>query len=377
MPLEFNFLPFNPEKPGPTGPTGFDTGPTGATGPTGDTGLQGPVGVTGATSPSTGPTGSQGLQGPTGPTGTTGATGVTGPTGSTGTFGPQGPDGPTGNTGPTGVTGPTGDEPTGDTGPRGDTGPTGPTGPSFVTPTGATGPTGDTGVGATGDSGPGIEGPVGPTGPTGIEGGLNATLGVTTYWPTSQFPVNGLYNSGQNKRFGVLWSSRLGGGLMGPVMTDSLASYPGGETSRPDYMGTLGLVTTTILGEPWRWMIARTNVASNPMVMQVYLPVPDGASNVSAVRIHTQVVLSTFVTSNNSLTLRYDPLNGGSTSSFSRIGIGGNDGSPVQINLGGSIANPSVNHFIKIELEQNLAAGEGAGPFICQWTRLAVTWSMV
>lgn len=382
--VEFAFVPFTGQQAtGPTGPTGFVAGPTGDTGPTGVTGPTG----------GTGPTGSQGATGPTGTPGPTGGTGPTGRTGPTGSVGPLGPTGPTGNTGgqgglgtagqqgptgPTGTTGATG--PTGDTGPVGQQGPLGAPGPTGTT--GATGPTGPTGDAVTGPQGPTgtLTGPTGDTGPTGPTGpdGSGVTPGTVIYVPTSAFPVNGGFGSGQRKVFPVHWGSKYGGGLMGPVNIDSEPAYPGGVAYSPDFLGTSGVGTLTIGGLTFPYMTCSNRVSFNTVSLQLSIPVPPLATAVTAVQIHTQVSGSTLLTSNNSISLTYDPLNGNPTASGNRGGINSDDGSPVVLACTGPFGAPSAGHHVTINIGQTLGVGEGptpAGPFVVLYTRLLITWA--
>jgi hypothetical protein len=206
-------------------------------------------------------------------------------------------------------------------------------------------------------------------------------LGETVYSPTCAFPVNGSYNTTttQNRVFGVYWGSRFGGGICGPINTDSQDNpYPGGVYYAPEYLGTSGVGTLTLSGLQYPYMICSTRVAFNTVQMPMWLPVPSGATAISQIQVYTQVAGSTLITSNSSLTLLYNPLNGGASKSANRTGIGSNDGSPVAITIAGPIAAPTPGHHIRVELQQNFGVGEGGtptGPYRVAWLRLAITWA--
>jgi hypothetical protein len=308
-------------------------GPTGPTGPRGPTGLKGPHG----TGPA-GPTGI-GITGPTGPTGPTGDPGAaTGPTGAVGGIGGTGE---TGLTGATGETGPTG------------TGTTGPTGP--------TGAVGGTGIGATGP-----DGPTGPTGPP---------LGLTIYEPTiSPHIISG--NPNTNELQAIFWGSRLGGSMLGYSSTSPAVV----NSNRPEWWNVE--LNKSINGSATRHnvMYVSATISTFSVHMRLLLPVPPGATGISAMSIDTNISGSTFLASGSSLNFVYQPLNGGAQSNIARTGIGSNDpvGVYTTMSIPGPFAPPTPGHFFHVYLSQFLGAGEGpapAGPFRVNWARLSITWT--
>lgn len=202
-------------------------------------------------------------------------------------------------------------------------------------------------------------------------------MGEVIYSPTSQFPVNGAYNGAENKVFGVMWSSRFGGGMCGPIQVDSQAVYPGGIQYFPDKLGTSGVFFMPLGGVSYPTMFCSTRAFNTTINLPMYAPVPPGATAITAINVQTQVAASALLTSNNSLGLFYDPLNGGATSLGTRAGISANDGVPIVLSVPGAFAAPTPGHVVKIEFRQVLGAGENptpGGPFGCFWARLAITW---
>jgi hypothetical protein len=193
--------------------------------------------------------------------------------------------------------------------------------------------------------------------------------------------VNGAYVTAQRKVFGVHWGSRFGGGVCGPVNIDSDASYPGGVQYAPDSLGTLGAAAASIGGLTFPWMTSTTRFTFNTVQMPMFLPVPPGATAITAIQVHTQVVSTgPFVSTGGSVTLAYGPLNGGaSNSNFRAVGTGStNEGAPTILALTGPFAPPTPGHQISIEFRLTIGPGEGATPtppLTCLWTRLAITWA--
>jgi hypothetical protein len=197
------------------------------------------------------------------------------------------------------------------------------------------------------------------------------------YFPNTSQYVNGLYNSGQNKRHTVKWTSRYGGSYCGPVMTDGAATYPGGDSWAPDFQG-MDLVTYTVFATQYRAMLSSTRRQGTTVRNLLYLPVPPGASGIGTISVWHQVVASTLVSATSNVALFYDPLNGGATNSVVRGGIAGNDGTPnATLSMVGNAA-PTAGHFVLIELRQTLGGGEPvtpSGPLTVAWFRLSIVWS--
>jgi hypothetical protein len=200
----------------------------------------------------------------------------------------------------------------------------------------------------------------GPSGEQGPTGSPETFVGNTVYVPTSDFYVNGSPAPGTLQP--IFWGSMLGGAIVGPISADPL---PAGNLDW--VVVSLGLASIGGLQYPWNWINIIGSFAS---LMPIYLPVPAGATGIAFASMETQVLA--IGGGNTTLTLWYDPLNGGATSQASRAGIVAPDPGWVTLNLPGPLAAPTPGHFVKLEYRQlSLAAVPPVG---VGYTKLVVGW---
>jgi hypothetical protein len=205
----------------------------------------------------------------------------------------------------------------------------------------------------------------------------------------SPMTVGPLGPANANEVHPIFWGSRFGGSLMGWVGSPNTISSPAvinvnrpswwdidllqsvnGSVTKHNIMNVADTVGLAGTGGPFGWVTS----------MRLSIPVPPGATGVSAVSVDTNVNNSTFISSTSQLTFQYNPANGGSAKTGSRPNIGSNDppGLFTTISLVGPFAPPTPGHFVTILMIQYLGTGEGiapTGPLICSWARLSITWT--